>query len=435
MALKALDGLTDVRYWLDTVKPGYGEQYAKCFDSVGAEDVRDIASFFGEDEMTALESSLRDAGAPLLHVTAIKAAVAALGANHATARREAQRQLGRRGGVPTRTLMAAGVLLGFVGFLLFVHREEVEFSIVRRMTPPPVLTDKPHAIRPGRMSTANSRTKHGRAKTGMAKNGRAKNGRASCRELAFEELASMTNVATVRPSRESQPAFSWEDINTGSNATCGMTKCYFPSATANCTGYLISGNDAHDLPLSWLYARCLASRYGIKHLLRAPEERINVSTQMAYYLGSVHRAHYNLHLTTKALLGVHSGDQLLVQKVKTAPPGLLVGCVGNKWHNALAALASFASTVTSARAVGHLNASLKSTRQLLLKERCLTGDLQFIISSGGDVIHIDLDRDLACKQMHQSDATIDRCFRVLVNRLAALVQPRLAPSTEPRGAL
>jgi hypothetical protein len=420
--------------------------------------VRDIASFFGEDEMTALESSLRDAGAPLLHVTAIKAAVAALGAKHATARREAQRQLGRRGGVPTRTLMAAGVLLGFVGFLLFVHREEVEFSIVRRMTPPPVLTDKPHAIRPGRMSTANSRTKHGRAKTGMAKNGRAKNGRAkngrakngrakngrakngraSCRELAFEELASMTNGATVRPSRESQPAFSWEDINTGSNATCGMTKCYFPSATANCTGYLISGNDAHDPPLSWLYARCLASRYGIKHLLRAPEERINVSTQMAYYLGSVHRAHYNLHLTTKALLGVHSGDQLLVQKVKTAPPGLLVGCVGNKWHNALAALASFASTVTSAHAVGHLNASLESTRQLLLKERCLTGDLQFIISSGGDVIHIDLDRALACKQMHRlrsRSATIDRCFRVLVNRLAALVQPRLAPSTEPRGAL
>lgn len=353
-----------------------------------------------------------------------------LGAKHATARREAQWRLGGGGtAMSMRTLMAAGVLLGFVVFLLFVHREEVEFSIVRRMTPPPVLTDKPHAIRPGRMSTANSRAKNGRAKNGRAKNGRAKDGRASCRESAFEELA------TAHPSRESRPAFSWEDINTGSNATCGKTKCYFPSATANCTGYLISGNDTHDPPLSWLYARCLANRYGITHLLRAPEERIDVSTQMAHYLGSVHRAHYNLHLTTTALLGVHSGDQLLVQKVQTAPPGLLVGCVGRKWHNALAALASFASTVTSTHAVGHLNASLESTRQLLLNERCLTADLQFIISSDGDVIHIDLDRALACKQHRQKMATIDRCFRALVNRLAALVLPTLAPPTEPRGAL
>ena len=81
------------------VKPGYGEQYAKCFDGVGAEDVRNIASF-GEDEMAALESSLRGAGAKLLHVTAIKAAVAALGAKSATARREAQRR--RLGGGASR---------------------------------------------------------------------------------------------------------------------------------------------------------------------------------------------------------------------------------------------------------------------------------------------------------------------------------------------
>ena len=52
------------------------------------------------------------------------------------------------------------------------------------------------------------------------------------------------------------------------------------------------------------------------------------------------------------------------QKVQTAPPGLLVGCVGRKWHSSLHALASFASTLcqrlTSAHAVGHLNASLVS---------------------------------------------------------------------------
>ena len=254
----------------------------------------------------------------------------------------------------------------------------------------------------------------------------------SCRESAFEELASMTNVAaTARPS-----AFSWEDIRTGSNATCGKAKCYFPSASANCKGYLISGNDTSLPPLSWLHARCLANRYGLKHLLRAPEERIDVSTQMAYYLGSVHKAHYNLHRTTRALLGVHSGDQLTVQKVQTAPPGLLVGCVGHKLHSSLDALASFASTVTSAHAVGHLNASLESTRQLLLNEHCLTADLQFIISSDGDVIHIDLDRALACKQHKAKMATIDNCFQTLVHSLAALVITHVGTApTEPRGAL
>ena len=71
-----------------------------------------------------------DAGAKLLHVTAIKAAVAALGAKHATARREAQRRLAGGGtAVSRRTLlrmlMVAGALLGFVLGLLFVHREEV----------------------------------------------------------------------------------------------------------------------------------------------------------------------------------------------------------------------------------------------------------------------------------------------------------------------
>ena len=72
--------------------------------------------------------------------------------------------------------------------------------------------------------------------------------------------------------------------------------------------------------------------------------------------------------------------------------------------------------------MGRLNASLKSTRQLLLNESCLADDLQFIVSNDGDVIHIDLDRALACrKQYQQKMATIDKCFRMLVNRLAALV--------------
>ena len=52
----------------------------------------------------------------------------------------------------------------------------------------------------------------------------------------------------------------------------------------------------------------------------------------------------------------------------------------------------------------------------------------------GDVIHIDLDRALACKQRHEKMATIDNSFSTLVHGLAALVLPDhvgTAP-TEPR---
>ena len=245
----------------------------------------------------------------------------------------------------------------------------------------------------------------------------------SCRESAFEKLASMTNDARSPP--ESSYVSSLENIQPGSSATCGATKCYVPSATKDRTGYLLyryhSNKTYTHPPVSWMYASCLASRYGIKHLLLAPEERVEVSTQMMSRLSSMDRTHYKPKLRTEALAHLHARKQMVVQKVRTfAPSGLLVGCFGAKGQNTRASLPAFARTATSAHAVSHLNASLESTRLVLLNEGCLTGDVQFIVSTDGDVIHIDLDRGLACDNSRGLTA-IDSCFRALVSRLDALV--------------
>ena len=49
--------------------------------------------------------------------------------------------------------------------------------------------------------------------------------------------------------------------------------------------------------------------------------------------------------------------------------------------------------------VNRLETSLNDTRQLLLDERCLSRDLQFMLSYEGDIFHIDLDRTGHCKRL------------------------------------
>ena len=64
--------------WLETVKQGYGEKFAACFEEVGVEDASDIADGLGEEEMAELKVSLVAAGAKTRHMQKIlRAAIAA----------------------------------------------------------------------------------------------------------------------------------------------------------------------------------------------------------------------------------------------------------------------------------------------------------------------------------------------------------------------
>jgi hypothetical protein len=65
--------------WLETVKQGYGEEFAACFEEVGVEDASDIAvDGLGEEEMAELKVSLVAAVAKTRHMQKIlRAAIAA----------------------------------------------------------------------------------------------------------------------------------------------------------------------------------------------------------------------------------------------------------------------------------------------------------------------------------------------------------------------
>ena len=258
--------------------------------------------------------------------------------------------------------------------------------------------------------------------------------------------------STVRSQNGSSGTFNWEDIEAGSKATCGFSKCFIQSATNKDAGYLVAvcGVSAghlrsdvlcktEDTAFIWMYSNCLANRYGIKHLMLAPEEHVAVSTSIASRLQSVHAAQ-SLEMfqvprfarKRSILSSVRPGEQLVVQTVQTAPqPSLLVGCWADKWQSTLAGLAAFTSAVRVTTVfVSHLNSSLEPTRKLLLNEDCLTVDLQFFISDEGDVIHLDLDRGLInCKQRPEqyigsAQWGLD-CLQQLVSRFVDIVKTEL----------
>jgi hypothetical protein len=70
---------TSVPDWLDSVKAGYGNKFALCFEDIGVEDVADVPDIhINNKALMELEESLRKAGAKTIHVAKITAAIAEL---------------------------------------------------------------------------------------------------------------------------------------------------------------------------------------------------------------------------------------------------------------------------------------------------------------------------------------------------------------------
>ena len=220
------------------------------------------------------------------------------------------------------------------------------------------------------------------------------------------------------PSPPTRSTFAWNSIEAGSQATCGFKKCYVESAAKNGTGYLISIDaDSGHGPLSWpwLYASCLTKRYGFKHFLLGPQESVKVSMPLASRLKSLHGSKYVYDNPGKrgALGELQSSPSAVrVQPVRTAPRGLLVGCLMRKWNHKQTRLRSFMGAMNSTT-LARLRSSLESTRRHLQSEPCLLRDFQVFMSDGGDIFHIDVDRSWKCP--HAGQPLTPRCLQKLVN--------------------
>lgn len=259
--------------------------------------------------------------------------------------------------------------------------------------------------------------------------------RNTCRESSAARAKGAPPPAQ-RPSPTPKPSsLSCEDID--SVATCGESKCYIQSKKEENVGYLINRHTLstyiiynregrmtnNTAPAGWVYeyANCVAKRYGANHLLMAPEERITAATPIASCLEAVRVAHYNPNAKKKrrpkkTKFKLDRGEQLVLHQVQTAPyPSLLVGCSKTKWKYVESHLPAFASKVNVSTAfVERLEAALERTRTLLLDETCLLADLQFYVSSKGEVYHLDLDRSLRCQgKGKKTGKSASRCLTAL----------------------
>ena len=261
---------------------------------------------------------------------------------------------------------------------------------------------------------------------------------------------------------------------------CGGEKCYFPSfshclisdegaSKGRCianVGYLISAESSYqNLPnhTVWLYASCLAARYGVKHFLLGPEERVVIPKQAAVFLQGTRFHRYthkggavdasdvveNAPHRTSVLLGEkltqdfakHSLHHVMVYRLQEAPSGVIFRCTQvhqqerKTWGPFLASV-----EMDKALFVSTLSRQLSATYRMLSNEFCLIRDFQVVINREGYIHHLDLDRCFTTNSrtgaaelvsvLRETLATTAACFEDF--RLHVMVQFNL---TEASGGI
>ena len=198
----------------------------------------------------------------------------------------------------------------------------------------------------------------------------------------------------ARPPNKSNGSgsFDWNDVVIGDDVACGVDKCYLASKTG-ATGYLVS-EKLDKVGESWSFANCLKQRYGLKHFLLAPQQKVRVSDEVAARLTSMHVTRNSSAKTLTHAFRLYGHHSMAVQKVRAAPAGVInIGCTRRKRRFTAAALPDSRGAARDKAAFRRrLNASLQASLAAISHEPCLLRDFQVFLTEEGHLIHVDLDR-------------------------------------------
>lgn len=175
-------------------------------------------------------------------------------------------------------------------------------------------------------------------------------------------------------------------------------------------GYLVENLNDKSGRLAWMvrsmygFASDLNANFGIKHLLLAPAQQVNVSREFASALNE--RAVFSHHILTKIVrkekasnhtqtLQRYSAGLLIVQKVRSCPqPAMILKCRAYD-REYFEAFDRFCGSATRDRSsvLSQLDRSFASTIQMVQAFPCLSADFEAMVSiHQGDIYQIDLDR-------------------------------------------
>ena len=262
-----------------------------------------------------------------------------------------------------------------------------------------------------------------------------------------------TSSISASPPQPIAHAFDWSDLDLSQRASCGMSKCFFPSRRGdNDEGYLVQHSKSNQSKThqkwlqTWERAEEMTSSYnGTRHfLLDAPVMPENPSLEVLQrmnemvfgpgkrdnYFGKTKG--YNATLKSKSKSG------FIVQRVKTAPaPSLICRCYffGRKsakkgeegrfkFDGLSASTDNFRQAVANDKAfMSTFKVELQRTIRLLADDRyrSLFKDFQFLLDIQGRIHHIDLDRMEEKTFRYPSRKGAKQCFDGALSKLTRVL--------------
>lgn len=263
-----------------------------------------------------------------------------------------------------------------------------------------------------------------------------------------------TSSISVSPIQSINNAFDWADLDLTQRASCGMSKCFFPSKRGdNDEGYLIQHSKSNQSKThqkwlrTWERAEEITSSYnGTRHfLLDAPVVSENPSLELLkrmndmvfgpgrtndHYFGKIKG--YNATRQSKSKSG------FIIQRVKTAPtPNLICRCYffsrksakngeeGRfKFDGLSASTDNFRLAVPDEKGfMSTFKVELRRTMRLLADERykSLFKDFQFLLDVQGKIHHIDLDRMEEKAFRYPSEKGAKQCFDGALSKLTRVL--------------
>lgn len=263
--------------------------------------------------------------------------------------------------------------------------------------------------------------------------------------------ASSTSVPSLQSNNS---VFDWSDLDLTQRASCGMSKCFFPSKRSDDDeGYLIQHSKSNQSKThqkwlrTWERAEEMTSRYNeTRHfLLDAPVmpenpplpllERMN---DMVFGPGRTNDHYFGKAKGYNATRQSKSNAGFVVQRVRTAPnPSFICRCYffsrksakrgeeGRfKFDGLSVSTDNFRLAVPDEKAfMSTFKVELQRTIRLLADERYkgLFKDFQFLLDVQGRIHHIDLDRMEEKTFRYPSKKGAKQCFDGALSKLTRVL--------------
>ena len=194
------------------------------------------------------------------------------------------------------------------------------------------------------------------------------------------------------------------DFDLSTRASCGASKCFLASASNSSLGYLVVDDAAMSqeknmsvfdaMSIAWKTANMIQEKYGAKHYLLQPPQKIVVTDQLAIQLHNlVYQPALEGTKRAKQQSLFRNSTSIIVQKVLKAPsPILVLGCAWENKELTKRDVINFAPLILDKPSFNQrFGDEIKRVQTILNDNLKLSIDFQAIVDLEGNLFHIDLD--------------------------------------------